>query len=71
MDSLCTNHAYPIKHLYKDCELLKHFLRQSGGPKEGDGKETTAKKGGMAGKDEDGFPNADECIIIFGGSDAI
>ena len=27
MDSLCTNHAYPIKHLYKDYELLKRFLR--------------------------------------------
>ena len=27
MDSPCTNHAYPIKHLYKDCELLKRFLR--------------------------------------------
>ena len=26
MDRPCTNHAYPIKHLYKDCELLKHFL---------------------------------------------
>ena len=26
MDSPCTYHAYPIKHLYKDCELLKHFL---------------------------------------------
>ena len=26
MDSSCTNHAYTIKHLYKDCELLKHFL---------------------------------------------
>ena len=27
MDSPCTNHAYPIKHLYKDYELLKCFLR--------------------------------------------
>ena len=27
MDSPCTNHAYPVKHLYKDCELLKCFLR--------------------------------------------
>ena len=27
MESLCTNHAYPIKHLYKDCELLKCLLR--------------------------------------------
>ena len=28
MGSLCTNHAYSIKHLYKDYELLKCFLRQ-------------------------------------------
>ena len=27
MDSPCTNHAYHVKHLYKDCELLKRFLR--------------------------------------------
>ena len=26
MDSPCTNHSYPIKHLYKECELLKCFL---------------------------------------------
>ena len=71
MDSLCTNHAYPIKHLYKDCELLKRFLLQDGGPKEGDGKEVAAKRGGAAGKDGDGFPDPEECIMIFGGSDAI
>ena len=71
MDSPCTNHAYPVKHLYKDCELLKHFLQQAGGPKEGKGKEAAAKKGGMASKDGDNFPNPEECIMIFGGSDAI
>ena len=27
MDSPCTNHAYSVKHLFKDCELLKRFLR--------------------------------------------
>ena len=27
MDSPCTNHANPMKHLYKDYELLKHFLQ--------------------------------------------
>ena len=27
MESPCTNHAYPVKHLYKDCELLKGLLR--------------------------------------------
>ena len=67
MDSPCTNHAYPIKHLYKDRELLKRFLRQAGGPKESDGKEVAAKKGGAADKDRDSFPDPKECIMIFGG----
>ena len=71
MESPCTNHAYPVKHIYKDCELLKHFLRQADGPKEGKDKEAAAKKGGMAGKDGDGFPDSKECIMIFRGSDAI
>jgi len=53
MESPCTYHAYPVKHLYKDCELLKRFLRQSGGPNEGKGKEVAAKKGGVAGNDAD------------------
>ena len=53
MESPCTDHAYPIKHLYKDCELLKRLLRQAGGPKEGKGKEAAAKKGGITGKDLD------------------
>ena len=53
MESLCTNHAYPVKHLYKDYERLKHLLRQAGGPKEEKGKEAAAKKGGVAGKDPD------------------
>ena len=53
MESPCTNHAYPVKHLYKDYELLKRFLRQTGGPKEGKGKEAAVEKGGVAGKDLD------------------
>ena len=71
MDSPCTNHAYPIKHLYMDYELLKRFLRQAGGPKEGKGKEAAIKKGGAADKDGDGFPDPKECIMIFGGSNSI
>ena len=27
MESLCTNHNYPINYLYKDCQLLKRLLR--------------------------------------------
>ena len=53
MESPCTNHAYLVKHLYKDCELFKSFLRQAGGPKEGKGKEGASKKRGVAGKDPD------------------
>ena len=30
-----------------------------------------AKKGGAKGKDDDGFPDPEECLMIFGGSDAI
>ena len=56
-----------VKHLYKVCELLKRFLRQAGGPKEGKGKEAAAKKGGMMVKDGDGFPDPKECLMIFGG----
>ena len=58
MESPCTNHAYPIKHLYKDCDILKRFLRQATKPKEGKGKEEAARKGGTvgtSGKDDDGL----------------
>ena len=27
MESPCTNHDYPINHIYKDGQLLKHLLR--------------------------------------------
>ena len=70
MESPCTNHTYPIKHLYKDYELLKCFLQQAATPKEGKGKEEATKKGGATGKDEDGFPDPEECLMIFGGFDA-
>ena len=26
MESPCTNHDYPVKYLYKDCQLLKCLL---------------------------------------------
>ena len=45
MDSPCTNHAYPVKHLYKDYELLKRLLRQADGPKAEKDEEAAAKKG--------------------------
>ena len=53
MESPCTNHSYPVKRLYKDCELLKRLLRQAGGPNEEKGEEAAARKEGVAGKDPD------------------
>ena len=45
MESPYTNHDYPIKHLYKDYQLLKRLLRQVGRPKEKKGKEAATEKG--------------------------
>ena len=28
----CTNHGYPVKHKFKDCDLMKRLLRRSGRP---------------------------------------
>ena len=53
MESPCTNHDYPIKHLYKDCQLLKRLLRQTDRPKKEKGEEAATAKGGMSGKDSD------------------
>ena len=53
MEGPCTNHDYPIKHLYRDCQLLKRLLRQASRPKEEKGEEAAAKKGELAGKDSD------------------
>ena len=47
MEIPCTNHDYPVKHLYKDCQLLKRLLRQAGRPKE----EAATEEGGAAGED--------------------
>ncbi|XP_066396149.1 uncharacterized protein [Miscanthus floridulus] len=54
-----------------DYELLKRFLRHATKQKEGKGKEEEAKKGGTVNKDEDGFPDPEECLMIFGRSNTI
>ena len=33
LEGPCLNHAFPVKHLYKDCILMKQFL--SGGSNKG------------------------------------
>jgi hypothetical protein len=43
LEGPCPNHAYPIKHTYKDCGFMKKFL--SGGSKKGDRKKKPASRG--------------------------
>jgi hypothetical protein len=54
-----------MKHLHKDCVLLKKYL--SGGSKRREQrKKPKSGEGDTEGKD-DGFPATDGCLMIFGG----
>jgi hypothetical protein len=56
LEGPCPNHAYPVKHAYKDCRLMKKFL--AGGSKMGDGKKKPDPPGDdTEGKDDDQQPN--------------
>jgi hypothetical protein len=57
------NHAYPIKHAYMDCGLMKKFL--SGGSKKGDGKKKSDLLGDDAEEKEDTFLEETGCLMIF------
>ena len=65
LEGPCLNHAFPIKHLYKDCVLMKRFL--SGGSNKGEHrKEPKLAIDDTKGKDG-GFLMLDGCLMIFGG----
>ena len=58
----------PVKHLYKDYDLMKRFL--SGGSNKGEhGKDPDPTTDDAEGKDGV-FPTLDGCLMIFGGSEA-
>ena len=68
LEGPCPNHAFPIKHLYKDCVLMKRFL--SGGSNKGEHrKEPKPATYDAEGKD-DRFLTLDGCLMIFRGSAA-
>jgi hypothetical protein len=65
LDKLYLNHAFPIKHLYKNYALMKKYLM--GGTRKGEqNKRPEPADGDVEGKD-DGFPYLDGCLMIFGG----
>ena len=68
LEGPCLNHAFPVKHLYKDCGLMKWFLSRGSnkGEHEKDPDPTTDNVEGKY----SGFPMPDGCLMIFGGSAA-
>jgi hypothetical protein len=65
LEKLCPNHAFPVKHLYKDCTLMKKYL--TGGTRKGEQKKRFEPVDGDAeGKDDD-FSNLDRYLMIFRG----
>ena len=60
------NNAFPVKHLLKDCSLMRRFL--SGGSNKGEQGKDLAPTMDNAEEKDDGFPTPDDCLMIFGGS---
>ena len=68
LEGPCLNHAFPIKHLLKDCGLIRKFLAGSANKGE-QGKEPAPVADDAEEKDDD-FPTPDGCLMIFRGSAA-
>ena len=66
LEGPCPNHAFPIKHLYKDYSLMRRFLSR-GFNKGEHGKDLDPTTDDTEGKDG-GFPTPNGCLMIFGGS---
>ena len=66
LEGPCLNHSFPVKHPYKDYDLMKQFLSgcfNNGGH----GKYPKPTMDDAEGRDG-GFPMLDGCLMIFGGS---
>ena len=65
LEGTCQNHAFPVKHLLKDYNLMQWFL--SGGSNKGEQGKDPAPTVDDAEEKDDGFPTSDGCLMIFGG----
>jgi len=68
LEGSCPNHAFPVKHMYKDCSLMKHFF--TGGSKKWEQKKKPEVEVDDTGEKDGGFPSPDDCLMIFGGLEA-
>jgi len=66
LEGPCPNHAFSVKHLLKDCNLMRKFL--SGSSNKGEQGKEPAPTVEDAKEKDDGFPTPDRCLMVFGGS---
>ena len=64
LKGLCPNHAFPVKHLLKDCGLMRKFLSRNSNKGE-QGKEPAPTMDDAEEKDN-GFPTLNGRLMIFG-----
>jgi hypothetical protein len=62
LEKLCTNHGFPVKHKFKDCDLMKRLLRLAG-RNGNDGRD----KRPPVDQEKEKFPVVDRCLVIIGG----
>ena len=67
LEKLCTNDGFPVKHKFKDCDLMKRLLRRAG-RKGNDGRDKRPSIDQEKEKPvEEKFPVVDRCLVIIGG----
>ena len=65
LEGPCPNHAFLVKHLYKDCSLMKRFL--SRGSNKGEHRKDPDPTTDDAKEKDSGFPTSDGYLMIFRG----
>ena len=65
LEGPCPNHAFPIKHKYKDWSLMKRFF--TGGSKKWEQKKKPEAEANDAREKDNDFLSSDGCLMIFGG----
>jgi len=67
LEKSCTNHGFPVKHKFKDCDLMKRLLRRAG-RNWNDGRDKRPPVDQEKEKPaEEKFPVVDRCLVIIGG----
>ena len=68
LEGPCPNHTFPIKHMYKDCSLMKRFF--TNGSKKWEQKKKPEAEANDAREKDGGFLSPNGCLMIFSGLEA-